>query len=195
VGEDGSLARRRRRGGAGMTGEGRLALGRAAAVVAVATAGFFALQRPMRELEAAASALVLRLFGADGVSATGDASIQVFPSGHAPFEAVVTAACSSLPALLAVAALGTFAVTGSTRRHAAAVVAALAVVLAANVLRISASVAVGLVAGRSSLVLFHDWVGSMFTFAYALGGYTLMLYLLLPRRRAAPVVEAHAVAG
>jgi hypothetical protein len=58
--------------------------------------------------------------------------------------------------------------------------AAVGTVVAGNILRISASLAVGLVAGRTSLVLFHDWVGSMFGFGYTLGGYVLLLYLLLP---------------
>src|SRR6185503_9549734 len=49
VGED------RARGGcgAGMTGEGRRALARAVALLVLATAGFFLLEEPMRELEAA----------------------------------------------------------------------------------------------------------------------------------------------
>ena len=179
-----------------MTREGQRALVRAMLVVALGTLGFFLLARPVREFEAAAAAALLRLFGADGVSSPGGASIAVFPAGHVPFVALVTAACSSLPALLAIAALGSFTSTGPPARRAAAIGAALAVVLLGNVLRIAASVAVGLIAGRSSLVLFHDWVGSVFTFAYALGGYTLMLFLLLPRRRSpASTAEVHPVAA
>ena len=58
-----------------------------------------------------------------------------------------------------------------------------------NVLRITASVGMGLVAGRASLVLFHDWVGSLFAFAYILGGYILMISLLLPRPAAVLLPE------
>jgi carbamoyl-phosphate synthase large subunit len=178
-----------------VSAEGRRALVRAVLVVALGTAGFFLLERPLRELESAAAVALLRLFGADGVSSAGSATIAVFPSQHVPFAALVTAACSSLPALLAVAALGTLTTSGPPARRMGAISTALAVVLLGNVLRIAASVAAGLVAGRGSLVLFHDWVGSIFTFAYALGGYTLMLYLLLPRRADAPATEARVVAG
>jgi exosortase/archaeosortase family protein len=177
-----------------VTGEGRRALVRAVLVVALGTIGFFVLERPMRELEAAASVALLRLFGTDGVTSAGSATIAVFPPGHVPFVALVTAACSSLPALLAIAALGTFTSAGPPGRRVLAIAAALAVVVLGNVVRIAASVAVGLAAGRGSLVLFHDWVGSIFTFGYALGGYTLLLFLLLPRR-AAQTTEARPVAA
>jgi exosortase/archaeosortase family protein len=178
-----------------VTREGRQALLRATLVVVVTTAAFFAFERPMRELEAAAAVGLIRLLGAGGVASGGSALIAVFPAGREPFIALVTAACSSLPALLAIAALGSVATPGPARRRIPAIGAALAVVLLGNGLRIAGSVAVGLVAGRASLVLFHDWVGSIFTFAYALGGYMLMLWLLLPERRRGSAGEARVVAG
>ena len=70
---------------------------------------------------------------------------------------------------------------GRTGRRIGALACALGCVLAGNVLRIAGSIAVGLVHGKASLVLFHDWVGSLFAFGYTLGGYLLMLFLLLPR--------------
>ena len=39
---------------------------------------------------------------------------------------------------------------------------------------------VGLEAGPASLVLFHDWVGTLFALTYTLVGFFLMLYLILP---------------
>jgi LPXTG-motif cell wall-anchored protein len=33
------------------------------------------------------------------------------------------------------------------------------------------------------LVLFHDWVGSTFGFAYTVGGFVLVLAILLRRRK------------
>jgi carbamoyl-phosphate synthase large subunit len=105
------------------------------------------------------------------------------PDTHAPFRAIVTPTCSSLASALAIGALATLAparTRRARRRRVAATAAAVATVVAGNILRIAASLAVGLVAGRGSLVLFHDWVGSMFGFGYTLGGYILLLYLLLP---------------
>ena len=61
-------------------------------------------------------------------------------------------------------------------------------VLAGNLMRIAASLSAGTWAGRACLVLFHDWVGTMFTFASILGGYVLMLYVLLPDRQPTPAL-------
>jgi carbamoyl-phosphate synthase large subunit len=136
-------------------------------------------------LEAEASAGLLRLCGAGGVSvAAGSGSaITVVPDSHAPFRAIVTPSCSALASGLAIGALASLAPVRRRRdrtRRLVATGAAVGTVVAGNILRIAASLAVGLVAGRTSLILFHDWVGSMFGFAYTLGGYVLLLYLLLP---------------
>ncbi|HET9079843.1 MAG TPA: hypothetical protein VFO01_04930 [Trebonia sp.] len=48
-------------------------------------------------------------------------------------------------------------------------------------MRIVGSVAVGLAAGPPSLVLFHNIAGSMFGFAYTLGGFIIVIAVLLPR--------------
>jgi carbamoyl-phosphate synthase large subunit len=75
----------------------------------------------------------------------------------------------------------------ATSRRFLAIGAAVVAVVVGNFVRISSSVVVGLYAGRSSLVLFHDWVGSMIGFAFTLGGFILMLWILLPARAEAPV--------
>ena len=58
-------------------------------------------------------------------------------------------------------------------------------VFVGNVLRIAGSIGIGLLYGSRSLVLFHDWIGSLFAFGYTLGGFLLMVYLLLPPERPA----------
>jgi carbamoyl-phosphate synthase large subunit len=66
------------------------------------------------------------------------------------------------------------------------VLAGLVAIVAGNLIRIAGSVVVGLFSGRASLVLFHDWVGSVFGIAYTIGGFIVTLTLLLrggqPRR-------------
>jgi len=147
---------------------------------------FFALMRPVRMAEASAAAGLLHLFGVGDVTVQLGTSIQVFPKGHTPFRASVTPSCSCLSALLALGYVAGFLPRKSHRRRFPAVIAAMGAVAGGNVLRIAASLGIGLVAGRASLVLFHDWVGSVFTFAYTLGGYLIMLYLLLPSRTQPP---------
>lgn len=156
---------------------------------------FFALMEPVRMAEASAAAGLLRLLGMQDVTVQLGTSIQVFPPGQVPFRAVVTPSCSCLSGLLALGFVAGFLPRRPDGRRLRAVFVAMVAVVTGNVLRIAGSLAVGLVAGRASLVLFHDWVGSVFTFVYTLGGYLLMLYLLLPARaRPAPVQGLRRVA-
>jgi carbamoyl-phosphate synthase large subunit len=164
-----------------VTPNGRRALVTVVGAVALVVGGFVLFESAMRRFEASAATALLHLAGAHNAQVFFGNSIQVYPTAHEPFRAVVTPSCSCIASLLALTALWLLSPRRDARRLAALPVA-LAVVTAGNILRIAASIAVGLVAGRASLVLFHDWVGTVFTFAYTLGGYVLMLYVLLPRR-------------
>jgi exosortase/archaeosortase family protein len=152
-------------------------------VVLVAGGGFVVFQAPARHLEARAAAGVLRLAGNRSVFMSSASAIQVVPGSHAPFRAIVTPTCSSLASALAIGCLASLAVRRPRARRLFATTAAIGTVVAGNILRIASSVAIGLLAGRPSLILFHDWVGSVFGFAYTLGGYVLLLVLLLPSHR------------
>lgn len=156
-------------------------------IVALVTVGFLVLKNPFREFEAAASVSLLHGFGVPGVYSTGGGTIAIFPRHGPAFLALVTPSCSSITAVLAVLSLALVAPHHDRIRKGTAIVIALSLVVLGNVLRIGASVAVGIVAGRGSLVLFHNWVGGLFTFGYILGAYIVFLYLLLPRPRPAPV--------
>ena len=156
------------------------------------TVGFIVLKDPFREFEAALSVKLLQVFGASGVFSSPGATIAIFPRHGPAFLALVTPSCSSITAVLAVLALGLVAPHHDRVRKASAIAVALSLVVLGNVLRIAASVAVGIVAGRSSLVLFHNWVGGLFTFGYILGAYIFFLFLLLPRSRPAAPRPAHA---
>jgi carbamoyl-phosphate synthase large subunit len=151
-------------------------------VMVVAVAGFSLLQGFARRVETRATVALFDLTGSRRVFVASPTSIGVVPAGHPAFRAVVTPTCSSLSSLLAIGCLASLA--RGARRRTGALLTAGAVVAAGNVVRIAASILVGLFSGRSSLVLFHDWVGSAFAFAYTLGGYVLLLYLILPRRQA-----------
>lgn len=161
----------------------------AAAVVVV----FTYLIAPVRQFEAAAASSLLHRLGVapQAVQVRANASIAVYPHGQVAFVAVVTPYCSSLSSLLAITGLTVFTPRRLRRRRIPALACALVCIAAGNVIRIAASVMIGLRAGTSSLVLFHDWVGSMFAFAYTLGGYLLMLAFLLH----APHTPGRAQAG
>ena len=153
------------------------------AVVVLVLATFVLANAGFRQFEAATATGLLHLLALvpeHRVQTLPNSSIAVFPERVGPFVAVITPSCSALSALLAVAALSWFVPRGSIPRWIAALGCALACVLAGNVLRLVGSIAVGLSYGRASLVLFHDWVGSLFAFGYTLGGFLLLLFLLLP---------------
>jgi hypothetical protein len=49
------------------------------------------------------------------------------------------------------------------------------------VLRVAGSVWIGLEVGAGGLVLFHDWIGTLFGIGYTMLGFFLMLFLMLPK--------------
>lgn len=170
-----------------MTREARWTFLRIGAMVVAVLVGFYFLQEPFRHAETELAAAILSLFAADQVEVVLNDSIQVFPAGHDAFRAEITPSCSALASVLVLACLGLL--SPRQPRRNVAIAAALCAVAIGNIIRIAASVGVGLVAGRGSLILFHDWVGSAFTFLYIVGGYILMVYLLLPRERTVVAVR------
>jgi carbamoyl-phosphate synthase large subunit len=150
-------------------------------VVAASAIGFMIIQEPVRHMETMASARLLHAVGAERAHVVLPTSIQVFPSDGQAFRAVVTPSCSSASSVLAITLLSTLVPRHVRKRRPAALLTATTVIVMGNIVRIAGSIAVGFVAGRASLVLFHDWVGSVFTFVYTLAGFVLLLYLLLPR--------------
>lgn len=149
------------------------------ASILVALLGFRLLNGPMRTLEQTA---VLRVFVVLRAKTTivSDHTFQVLSPGHFPFRAVLTPYCSSLVSVLALAAIALFILRGPLGRRLAAFAVAGTFVLFCNVLRIGGSLWAGLRYGPQGLVLFHDWLGTLFGLLYTLFGFLLMLYLMLP---------------
>jgi exosortase/archaeosortase family protein len=179
-----------------VTDSARYAVPRTVAILVGSIVGFVLLQHPARVVESHAVAGLLSLAGAHGTHVVLGTYVDVQPAEHGFLLASLTPACSSLAALLAITCIAVMSGAGTRSRRFVALGIALTVIAVGNILRMAASLAVGLVAGRSVLVLFHDWVAGMFTFAYVLGGFVLFLYLVLPdRRRAADgAPPAHAPA-
>lgn len=173
-----------------MSTPARHAFLRVGAILFVSVVGFMLFERPFRELESHTVSALLVLVGADGTRVPYGSVIEIFPHGRPSMLAQITMSCSSLSSLLAIACLSCLGPERLRRRWWGALGVALAVVAAGNILRIALSLGAGLLAGRSALLLFHDWVGGMFAFTYTLGGYILFLYLVLPRREASGA-QAH----
>ncbi|MCZ2827825.1 exosortase/archaeosortase family protein [Modestobacter sp. VKM Ac-2986] len=123
---------------------------------------------------------LLHLFGVDSVSGVLPTRILIFRADGELLNAVVTASCSSILSVVGLTAL-TASVLRSRRWHAVAGLAvAIVAVLVANHVRLLLSTVIGLQWGGGSLVLFHDWVGTLWNLAATLGGFLLMVYVTLP---------------
>jgi exosortase/archaeosortase family protein len=142
--------------------------------------GFAALQSPVRRLEAEVAAAIAGFVTRDDLTVVGF-DVFVFPSQGGFFRAVLTPSCSSLASILAISTLGWLAPGYSRPRRFAALLVAVMVIIVGNMLRLSGSLAAGVWLGRIGLVAFHDVVGGTLTFVYILGGYLLMLRILLPK--------------
>ncbi len=177
-----------------MTSSARHAYVRILAILVFTVVGFILVEQPFRVFEAHAVTWVLLALGADGTRVPYGSIIEIYPSGQPSLLASITVSCSSLSSLLAIGCLSLLGPRRMRRRWFGALGVALIVVAIGNVLRIVMSLAAGLFAGRSALLLFHDWVGGAFAFAYTLGGYILFLYLVLPRHDAAAGRPHEAVA-
>lgn len=151
------------------------------ASVAVLTVIFTQFLDPFRRLEGTAAVDLLHFVGVPDhtVQSLGGALLAVIPPGRDGFLIYVAPGCSSLAALLTLVLLVLFTPRGLGWWRLCAPAAAVVCVLAGNVLRLAGSLGFGLVAGRESSLLFHDWAGTIFSYIYTVGGYLLMLWLLL----------------
>ena len=151
--------------------------------IALAFVGFYLLTGPVRDLEVMATLALLAPLGERASSVNGHV-FQVLPPAHDAFRAELTPYCSSLIAVLALAAIAIFVLHGPWPRRLFALSTAMIVILCCNVLRVTGSLWMGYQFGDRALVLFHDWAGTLFALAYTMGGFFLMLFLLLPSAKA-----------
>jgi exosortase/archaeosortase family protein len=156
---------------------------RIAALTLLVAVAFLAGQTPYRHLEAVLVYGVLHAVGFHGVITVEGSQVLLQSHAGQLFWVDITPSCSSLGPALALALVATIMSVGNpTSDRLLAGVVGVASIIVGNLIRIGSSVVVGLLAGRVSLVLFHDWVGSTFGFAYTVGGFVLLLAILLRRR-------------
>jgi carbamoyl-phosphate synthase large subunit len=144
---------------------------------------FDLLENWYRRAETSAISDGMTAIGIQGVNHVYGTHILVAPPHNAPFFASVSASCSALGATVAFTAIALFLLHGSIARRALAVVAAVALVMVMNFIRIGLSLAVGLWSGSQAMVTFHDWIGTIIGLAAVLGGFTVFVFMLLPSNR------------
>ncbi len=153
------------------------------AFVVIATPLIFVLtEAAVRSRELRLDLWFLSAAGIHGVPAVIGTSALLQPAGKPEFWVYLSPSCSSLASILTLGCIASV-----LPRHLApgknrllAFLAASAAVFVGNLLRIDLSICAGLIAGQAALVLFHDWAGSIFGFAYTMGGFVLMMWILLP---------------
>ena len=123
---------------------------------------------------------VLDLVGVDSVSSSLERHVLVFRPDGEIILAEVTESCSSILSVLGLTALTAVVLRGRRQHAVAGLVVAVAALLALNHLRLVGSTVAGLVWGTPALVLFHDWVGTVWNLAATLGGFLLMVCVTLP---------------
>jgi exosortase/archaeosortase family protein len=123
---------------------------------------------------------VLDLVGVDSVSSSLERHVLVFRPDGEIILAEVTESCSSILSVLGLTALTAVVLRGRRQHAVAGLVVAVAALLALNHLRLVGSTVAGLVWGTPALVLFHDWVGTVWNLAATLGGFLLMVCITLP---------------
>jgi len=135
---------------------------------------------PMRRLETTSVAWFFSAVGSNGVTVAHNDSLLIASSGHQPMLTYISPSCSSLMGLLALATLA----AAVMRQHRATTVVAYFVAATAlflsNLARMIASAAAGLWFGQGALVLFHDWVGTIWNFIATLFGFLLLQFLTSP---------------
>lgn len=135
---------------------------------------------PMRRFEVDTLAWFFRLFNVRGITAATGDNLLVASPAHAPILAYISPSCSSLMGILALGALATGVLRGRHSHTVVAYVVSASMLFVLNIGRMAASCAAGLWLGHGALLLFHDWVGTVWNFVATLLGFLLLLYLTLP---------------
>jgi exosortase/archaeosortase family protein len=122
----------------------------------------------------------LHLVGETRVSSAVPGHILMFRPDGEILDGEVTTSCSSILTVVGLTAL-TVTVLRNRRLHALrGLLVGLAAVIVANDVRLIASALAGLHWGRPAMILFHDWVGTIWTLAGTLIGFLIMVWLTLP---------------
>jgi exosortase/archaeosortase family protein len=148
--------------------------------VAICFVGFRYLTDPLRELEARGLAQVLNWIYPGRASAVVPGHVLIFPGDGGIIDAVVTASCSSILSVLGLSALTAVILRGRKLHALGGLLLAVACILALNHLRLLLSALAGFWWGDGALVLFHDWVGTLWNLVATLGGFLVMVWAALP---------------
>jgi exosortase/archaeosortase family protein len=134
----------------------------------------------VRIVEARVCAWLLQLAGVDGVKTAFRDRVVMVPKPGVLFSGVITASCSALFPVLAMALLTLGVIPGSVLQRIQRFLLATFILTSINFLRLCIVLATGASRGMNAMAPVHEWVGSLVTlFGWVL---TLVLMLKLARR-------------
>ncbi len=136
-----------------------------------------------RSIEAHTTGGLLTALGVGGVGAAYGPELLILPAHGLPFRVDVSPSCSSIGAVLGLAAIALFLMHGPIVRRILAFAVAAAIVIAGNLFRIATSVWIGLEWGSTYMTVYHDWVGTVIGLIVLLTAFMVMLFLMLPSNR------------
>ena len=146
----------------------------------ICVVGFATLSHPLQVLEAGAVAIVLELLDPEWSSGVLPGHILLFRGDGEIIDAVVTASCSSVLSVLGLVALTAVILRGRKLHALGGLAVAVVAVVALNHGRLLLSALAGLQWGEGALVLFHDWVGTVWNLVATLFGFLVMVWITLP---------------
>ena len=163
---------------------------RAALVIALTVGGYALIQHPLRLAETRLAAQMAGLLDPGHLFVVRGTSVLETPMSGPAFLAVVTPSCSAAASVASLIALASLIRSGRRTRRGLALLAAVAAVVLGNILRLAAVMAVGLVSGRAALILFHNFAASVFSFAYTMAGFIILVWVVLRERPQSPIAGA-----
>ncbi|MFD0561216.1 hypothetical protein ACFQ2M_03665 [Kitasatospora saccharophila] len=137
---------------------------------------------PVTRAEAAATAAAARWCGLTSARQLPGTDLVHGFHGHQPFFIRISPSCSALTVAAACAGVSLLVLGGSLRRRLVGAAAAAALFTAANLARLVAVLWVGQDYGIPTMVGFHDWGGTLWSYLMLLLAVLLMVALRIERR-------------
>ncbi|MGA5702516.1 hypothetical protein [Peterkaempfera bronchialis] len=150
-------------------------------VVAVTTGLGWWAAAPVTHAEAAATAFLARSTGLEMTRELPGTNLVHGFHGYQPYFIRITPSCSALTVGAAAAGVSLFILGGTGRQRIGGAVLAVLLLSLGNLARLVAVVWVGHGAGIPAMVTFHDWGGTVFSYALLLAAVLLLIAVRLPR--------------
>lgn len=137
---------------------------------------------PVSHWEAAATAWLAQRTGLEMTRELPGTNLVHGFYGYQPYFIRITPSCSALTVSVAAAGVSLLILGGNRRQRVGGALLAVLVLSLGNLTRLVAVLWVGRGAGIDTMITFHDWVGTVFSYALLIGALLLLVAVRLPGR-------------